>query len=549
MRITRRELMATAAAAAAAQAARMPGDIVERHDAAVEALLQRQITDPEHRWVGGYTDDTGLCEPHSAGGLLHNLAGAVLCPQSKFHRSAVLMDRMKLAARHIERRQTPDGNIDLLITNFNSPPDSGFLVHNVASAACLAKRHDGRELSALIEPCLKRAAIGLAEGGVHTPNHRWVVSAALAQIHEVYPDPRYLRRIDQWLAEGIDIDKDGQYTERSTTVYNAICDRCFVVLADKLKRPELLDPVRRNLDSMLYLLHPGYEVVTEISRRQDLNQRGTMAPYWFSLAYLAAHDRNGRYATLVRHFAPQAAHLPAIMEYPELASPGPEPAPVPDDYEKRYPELDVVRFRRGLTSATILLTGRDRFFTLRRGDAVINAVRFASAFFGKGHFVPARAERRGATWQLTQSLQAGYYQPIDPAHRVEPGEWGASRGERRESQICRLEQSATIAETPSGFRVRVTGQGTKEVPVAIEINLREGGKLEGCVPAPKVDDGWILPERRAVYRVGANAIRFGPGAAPHRYTQVRGAQPKLPGPSVYITGFTPFDHTLEFEWG
>ena len=86
------------------------------------------------------------------------------------------------------------------------------------------------------------------------------------------------------------------------------------------------------------------------------------------------------------------------------------------------------------------------------------------------------------------------------------------------------------------------------MPVAIEINLREGGVFSGCEPLAKVPDAWSLPKGYSVYRSGADAIKFGPGAAAHTYTQVRGAEVKLPGPSVYITGYTPFDHTLTFEW-
>lgn len=541
------------ALAAAAQSAPAVADWVpkalSRHDAGVENALRLQITDSSSRWRGIYPDEYGLYFPGTASGIVDSFVAAYLHPQSKFYRDGRLPERILLAIGLLAREQSADGNWNLPITNFNSTPDTGFIVRNLAPAAGLLKRAGEKELFSALEPVLRKAGAGMVKGGIHTPNHRWVVSSALAELYQIFGEDAYVRRIEQWLAEGIDIDSDGQFTERSTYVYNAITDSAFVTLGIRLKRPQLFEPARRNLESMLYLLHPGYEVVTEISRRQDLNIRGDMGSYWFPLAYLAQHDRNGQFETLARYFAPARAIISSLLEYPQLAQPGPPPAPVPDQYSKTFTHNRLVHVRRGPLSAVILGGRRNRFFTFRNGEAVVNAVRFATAFFGKGQFSSEKVEEKNGSWVLTQTLEGPYYQPLNPPRAVDSEAWEHVRKERKRTEVAQLTQTATITETKNGFRVRLQSAGTSDVPLAVEISFREGGKLEGVKPAHKVADGFVLAEGYGTYRSGTDSIRFGPGAAASMYTQVRGADTKLAGPSVYLTGFTPFDHTITFERG
>lgn len=544
-----RLLGAVGAAPFAAMHIAKPGsaaaDVVERNDAVVRTLLATQDTDSGSPWRGSVVDRFGLHTAGSAAGLIEAMASSFLHARSAFHGDDRLLARIGLAAGFLERGQSPQGNIDLLVTNFNSPPDTGFVVHHVATAAAIGRQLGADDLPRLLEPFLVKAAHGMATGGIHTPNHRWVVCSALAQVHALFPDDRYVRRIDQWLAEGIDIDADGQFLERSTLTYNVVSDRALVVTAAKLGRPELLDPVRRNLRALTWLLHADGEVVTEISRRQDQYARGTVSGYWFPLTYMAVRDGDGQFSALARTAAVDGERLSALLEYPELASPLPPAAPLPDDFEKTFHDLAITRIRRGLTSATLLLGGCSRLFTLRHGSAVVEGVRMASAFFGKGQFVPDSAEKRDGTWHYRQVLEAPYYQPL--AEPVAPQMWAEARARRRQTEVCRLEQTAAISETEHGFEVRLTATGTSGVPVAVEIGLREGGELLGCRALPGEDGVHVLEEGTAVYRAGDQRIRFGKGVAPHIYTEVRGAEPRLSKVSVYVTGFTPFDHTLVFD--
>jgi len=554
--MTRRTALLSISAGAAAAvwpagAQEIPADVNARNDAAAESYLKSQITEAGP-WQGSVPDEYGMHQPVTVSGLIETLTAAVNHPGSKLHGSNEVVERIRLGAGFLERSQSPEGFIDLLSTNFNSCPDTGFVVHNVGTAGAVAKISGNDAVLGILRPFLTKAANGMAEGGIHTPNHRWVVSSALAQVNDLFPNPAYVRRIEQWLAEGIDVDGDGQYTERSTVTYNTVCDRAFTVLAAKLKRPELLDPVRRNLRAMMYLLHPDGEVVTEVSRRQDQFVRGTMAGYWFPVQYLAVHDGDGQFAALARGLTDNM-RLSALLEYPELLRALPPAAALPSDYEKVMPEIGLTRIRRGELDATLVLADSSRFFSARKGAAVVQAVRFATSFFGKGQFVPASTVGREGSYVATQSLSAPYYQPLVPVQKVDYKNWGALRDQRRKTQICTMEQSVTMKEKAGGFDLRIQSRGATEgkelgVPLAIEINLREGGRLEGCRPAPHVEDAWILESGYAKYTVGEQSVRIGPGAAGHLLTQLRGAEAKLPGVSVYLTGYTPFDQTVSLEF-
>jgi len=537
------------AGAESASGARVAPTVLEAHDANLKAALVSQITEKASRWCGGIPDRYGLHHCRTAATLLRDGAAAYFHEKSGYCGSKELFERMKLAAGFLLRAQNESGNIDLLVTNFNSPPDTGFVVHDVATAAKLAQVNGNQPFLSLLKEFLQRAGAGMATGGIHTPNHRWVVCAALAQIHDLFPEKRYLDRIEQWLAEGIDIDEEGQYTERSTAGYNAVVDNALVVMAHKLNRPELLEPVRKNLDAMAYLLHPGGEVVTEISHRQDQNTRGTMRGYWFALRYMAIRDGNGMYVSMLKPLEPEHIRLAALMEYPKLQEDLPAAKPVPENYEKSYALSGITRIRRGKTSATIVHKRSSRFFALRRGSAVVNAVRFASAFFGKGQFVPVSFEKRGRDFCFEQHLTAQYYQPIDDPDLLPVGnnEWSRYKVRRDTSEICRMAYETRIRETEQGFEVFIKAHGTDNVPLSVEINFREGAKLSGVAEVPGTRGAFLLEAGFAECRVGNDGIRFGPGHCDHAYVQVRGAEPKLSGPSVYLTAYTPFEHTLKFQ--
>jgi len=82
-------------------------------------------------------------------------------------------------------------------------------------------------------------------------------------------------------------------------------------------------------------------------------------------------------------------------------------------YAKHFAASTLARVRRGPASGTIL-ANNTTLFSFRKNSAALEAVRFASAFFGKGQFAADTLEVRDGRYVLRQELDGPYFQPLSP---------------------------------------------------------------------------------------------------------------------------------------
>ncbi|MFT7162659.1 MAG: hypothetical protein ACI9GZ_003853 [Bacteroidia bacterium] len=523
------------------------------HDKSLPTFKPNKIIDSSNKYVGGYLDAEEIPNPHTTAGFLGKACMLFSCSDSTYYLSKAVLSDIEDASKALLKFQHSDGTIDLLSTNFHSTPDTAFVLENIIPSYKFLLRSKTKGLENAIEHLksfIQNAGEALIVGGVHTPNHRWVVSAALTKVNELFPDKRYLDRIDQWLAEHIDIDPDGQFTEKSTNGYSPIVDRALIDMAIGLNIPELYDAVRKNLAMSLFYIHPNGEVVTEASNRQDRGSIDFMCKYYYCYRYMALLDNSGEMAAACRLIEktckPQqlAGYLTNFLENPSLLKDLPTSKALPISYAKAFPYSGLARIRRGNWDCT-LLSNNAAWLTFHKGNSVLQAMRMSGSFFGKGQFETERIEQIGDTWVLSKTLEGPYYQPLEKDKISPDGDLSKMpRSLRKKSEIQTLQTTVKVKETKSGIEVDIEMSGTDNVPVSFEIIFRAGGTFSGVNEYAQKENAYLFSGEIATYSVGTDVISFGPGKLEHKGLQLRGALPSMDAPTVYLTGTTPFKHTL-----
>lgn len=549
-----------------------------------DALIQRMIT-LNDQLVSGLLETVHMGKLSFGRKTAYDfsvLSASYCQPGSAYYKDERLLRKMENLARFLSDSQNTDGTMN--IGNLESPPDTAFVVEILCASTSNLQNASSGSIQALLDQLkniLRKAGEALRIGGIHTPNHRWVICAALSQLNHLYPDKKYVARINDWLGEGIFQDADGHYPERSGT-YSMVENTAFISIARMLKKPELLNHVRKNLRLFYYYQEANGDLVSNDSRRQDQYLARHSAILYMQYRYLAILDQDAHFAAICKMIEATPWFEKEVLEQglfyfqenETLQQRLPEASPLPDRYEKLFTTSHLLRIRYQQTSITlfggvdwplIIASGRScspDFFSYRKGKAILKYMRLSTTFFSMGYFYSEGLRKEGNRYVLHKKLTIPYYQPLPVSKRKKSGDYTLSPSidnrfwnkmdfsNRPVSNRKTLDTTVYLKETEGKVELEFIITGQNKVPVTIELCFNDGGLLTGLTTDSKGNQ--CLEGDSAVYSFEGDQIHFGPGALAgpvpenlegERYSTHFGSL-KTKGSQVYLTGITPFRHTL-----
>ena len=90
--------------------------------------------------------------------------------------------------------------------------------------------------------------------------------------------------------------------------------------------------------------------------------------------------------------------------------------------------------------------------------------------------------------------------------------------------------------------------GPKNLPVTLELGFRLGGTLSNVIQKQGINNAFLIKNGEyTTYQKGNDTIKIGPGVGAHKWTQLRGALPKLQADCLFFTNYAPceFEFTIE----
>ncbi|MEM6430453.1 MAG: hypothetical protein AAF708_14525, partial [Deinococcota bacterium] len=408
-------------------------------------------------------------------------------------------------------------------------------------------------LNGKLEQFLRCATPGVRDGGFHTPNHRWVIASALAQVHALFPDLDVQPALDLYLDEGFDIDADGAYIERSVGIYDTVSNNALMLYILNGTREDVKQharvAVRKNLEFNLHLLHADGTAETGLSNRQDYGIRkvasNLICPYVFAY-HLLEETR----------FLQAAAWLwskTAITETPEslhwlayvllkLGEPKATTPNVPDDFQCFFPANQVWRARRDKLSVSAY-GARTQLLNLCYGQAEIRGLTIAQTYFGTGRFVSDEITATDSGIVMTSTgkqkpRRPGYELPLGQPVTVDTWDDAAEQRDYRPLPLPLSQLSIGLEDTTLELHYQ-TLDGFDGVAAQLALDVPVGGVWETSSSLLELQAGNVIIYKQGPARLiyGQDVLEFSNGHAEHGFFNMRHSEAVSAGCARIIFSF------------
>lgn len=500
------------------------------------------------------------------------------CKDSKYYHDDSILHYVTEACAAIERRIYDDGTVNLLASNFHTPEQFGLRYIGTMAMTWNAHRSFSAEEEkafSAFKHLIRRFSDGCINGGFHTPNHRWIETAGLLLAYNVLGEGNedLLEKAEKYMAEGIDCDEYGEFSERSAGMYNAHCDMAFLSIYRATKKKEYLDAVCRNLRLMQYYLNDDFTMFTQNSRRKDKGEVGAMPLFSKAMTYnsdiYAEHYLETACITGDPFFAKMAEEiyeharrngrwggfsLRIFLDFPEIIEKPFDTSSVSlaSEYESYLPASNIVRYKKDGLSISFLAQNPS-FLQIDYHDIKLR-VRMCASFFAVAQFVPETLEKTDYGYRMKMHAHADYKLPLEHPDESCKKYWTIDYGARKSIQEKDLYLTAELTIKDGEIRLHTAAEDCPDVPFKIELNVNPGLNLMAGDTVLRTTSGG-----NAFFRSGEVSL-FSPYGyhmnisglfCKHLYAaNMRGSEFPLDGAfTIYGTDFTPCDHTLDISFG
>ena len=536
-------------------------EMLNSFDSDTERLLNAQLTDSESLRCGAFVMYAYSADTRSSGFALAHLMVSYAAPKSRYHLSGEVRQAIESAFSYLSKFQRPGGCLDLAGCNFASPPDTAFTMNAVLNAYWLLEKYNEPEAEWLKKPTLRlleSCAEGIAAGGFHTPNHRWAICATLKAVAKLTGRKEFSARADEYLNEGLDINSDGEFAERSAGNYNQVNDdqmiRLFLTTGDK----KFIEASEANLRMMLKYIDPDDSVFTNNSTRQDYGRKVYLETYYILFlltGYLTGKKDLAAYAeycyvTARRHGrnVPGVEWLLLYDDLDDFSADSVLDKSAITDYDYHFKASRIARSRRGNVSMTVM-DGKANFLYFQNGSMTMYMVIYEN-LCDKRNFVADSIEKTESGYRLSFHQDSWYYLPFYP-DKPDTSDWWAmdNKVTRKRFQGVSLNTFVDVGFAGDGIDVRIHTEGLDWLPLRVEIGFPAGSKLrsESFLMEGKQGESLLLAKGPLeVTAPSGEQMLLSDGFAEHAALgRSDGAYPQSAEHfTVYMTAYTPVDKTL-----